>query len=258
VALIALPCLALPCLALPLCLASLPCRALPLCLASLPCLFALPCRALPLCLASLPCLFALPCLALPLCLALPCLALPCLALPCLALPCLASLPLCFGGSADRRGGGGRGGGGGGGSGRQSKTMSLLKACQSDDMQIFVNAKACRRITLDVKASDTIHAIKRMIMPYTATDNVPGGVPPRVQRISFNRQQMEDGRTLSDCGIGHRRTVTMSWFEEALEDYMGLIEQEGCSIASYSSSSSSSSSSTTPGPYPKTKGVKRKV
>lgn len=111
-----------------------------------------------------------------------------------------------------------------------------------------------RATLDVKASDTIESIKAKIVA------VPGWDFPRaLQRLRFEGEQLEDGRTLSDYNIGHRQTIVLRMPRGLTMQARGLTMQADVSgegsyhaaavpataaatAASSSSTSSSSSSS----------------
>jgi ubiquitin C len=71
-----------------------------------------------------------------------------------------------------------------------RMMSLLRG----GTQIVVKTLTCQTITLDVHPSDTLETVKLKMQD-------KHGTPLDHQRLIFAGKQLEDGRTVSDCGIG---------------------------------------------------------
>ena len=71
------------------------------------------------------------------------------------------------------------------------------------MQIFVQMNDGKTITLDVLSSDLIEDVKNKL-----SDQVR--FPPDQQRLTFNGQELEDGRTLPDYGVEGGSTVNLEY------------------------------------------------
>jgi hypothetical protein len=79
--------------------------------------------------------------------------------------------------------------------KEERLQQREKQCS---MSIFVKATTGKTITLDVEPSDTIGDIKQKTQDKEST-------PLHQQRLTFQTKPLEDGCTLSDCGIRKEST-----------------------------------------------------
>lgn len=82
-------------------------------------------------------------------------------------------------------------------------LSLLPISASAEggMQIFVKTLTGKTITLDVEPTDTVLAVKVKLQERE-------GIPPAQQRLTFQGKQLEDEKTLAECGIQDASTLQL--------------------------------------------------
>ncbi len=80
-------------------------------------------------------------------------------------------------------------------------QSTLELMRTDPMQISVQTPAGKIITLEVKASDTINEVMSKIQEKE-------GIPTQKQRLTFNKDILEEHRTLYSYDIQKDSTLTL--------------------------------------------------
>ena len=106
-------------------------------------------------------------------------------------------------------------------------MSAKAKAKSTGFFIRVRPQEGDSFVLDVDANDTIDNVKDAIQEATCNENLPDGIPAVMQRLSNagGKQLDEGGRTLADYKVTGRWILKVSWCDLAMEDYMGLVDQE---------------------------------
>ena len=67
------------------------------------------------------------------------------------------------------------------------------------MQIFIKTLTGKTITLEVESDDIIENVKQKIQDKE-------GIPPKQQTLYMPGHQLEDGKTILDCGIQNESTI----------------------------------------------------
>ena len=82
---------------------------------------------------------------------------------------------------------------------------VIKKDKNKMMQINIATRTDRgTIEIDVRPNDSIKKVKERIRSKGIQDKT--GTPPKIQRLFFDGQQLEDGRTLADYNIQKESTL----------------------------------------------------
>ena len=77
--------------------------------------------------------------------------------------------------------------------------------------------------LDIDANETVGKIKEKITTKTGNDHLPDGIPPHIQRLRWNGEDLHDDSKFSDLPIPAQARLSLRWCRADLQNYMEQLE-----------------------------------